>query len=109
MLHTVILVPYYAWRSTHHAHHKATGSIERDENFVPRTRVDYHLPAEDSATHADYKEMFEETPIFTLGRMVFMQLLGWQAYLLYNALGSPMYPEGTNVSISWKYPMTDTL
>ncbi|KZS96675.1 hypothetical protein SISNIDRAFT_424253 [Sistotremastrum niveocremeum HHB9708] len=96
MLHTVILVPYYAWRSTHHAHHKATGSIERDENFVPRTRVDYHLPAEDSATHADYKEMFEETPIFTLGRMVFMQLLGWQAYLLYNALGSPMYPEGTN-------------
>ena len=28
--------------------------------------------------------------------MLAMQLLGWHAYLLYNALGSPMYPEGTN-------------
>jgi len=95
-MHTSILVPYYSWRSSHHAHHKATGSIEKDENFVPRTRVDYNLPEEKKATHVDYKEAFEETPIYTLGRMIFMQLLGWQAYLLYNALGSPMYPAGTN-------------
>ncbi|KAJ3515052.1 hypothetical protein NLJ89_g2002 [Agrocybe chaxingu] len=95
-LHTFILVPYYAWRSTHHAHHKATMSIERDENFVPRTRSDYGLPAESVAHIADYHEIFEETPIYTLGRMIFMQLLGWQYYLLTNAMGSPMYPPGTN-------------
>lgn len=95
-LHTVLLVPYYSWRSSHHAHHKATGSIERDENFVPRTRTDYNLPAEPKATKMDYMEAFEETPIYTLSRMIFMQLLGWQAYLLYNALGNPMYPAGTN-------------
>ncbi|CAA7263772.1 unnamed protein product [Cyclocybe aegerita] len=95
-LHTSILVPYYAWRSTHHAHHKATMSIERDENFVPRTRSDYGLPAESVAHIADYHEIFEETPIYTLGRMIFMQLLGWQYYLLTNAMGSPMYPPGTN-------------
>ncbi|KAF8057365.1 delta-12 fatty acid desaturase [Lyophyllum atratum] len=95
-LHTFILVPYYAWRSTHHAHHKATMSIERDENFVPRTRTDYNLPPESSAHVTDYHEIFEETPIYTLGRMIFMQALGWQFYLATNAMGSPMYPAGTN-------------
>ncbi|EAU81573.1 fatty acid conjugase [Coprinopsis cinerea okayama7 len=95
-LHTFILVPYYAWRSTHHAHHKATMSIERDENYVPRTRSDYRLPAEKIALVSDYHEVFEETPIYTLCRMLFMQLLGWQYYLLTNIMGNPKYPPGTN-------------
>ena len=95
-LHTFILVPYYAWRSTHHAHHKATMSVERDENYVPRTRSDYNLPPEKSAHITDYHDIFEETPIYTLVRMLFMQALGWQYYLLTNAMGSPMYPAGTN-------------
>ncbi|ETW77100.1 hypothetical protein HETIRDRAFT_441690 [Heterobasidion irregulare TC 32-1] len=95
-LHTFLLVPYYSWRSTHHAHHKATGSIERDENYVPRTRTDYGLPPAAVAHVTDYHDLFEETPIYSLARMLAMQLLGWHAYLLYNALGSPMYPEGTN-------------
>ncbi|KAF8182679.1 delta-12 fatty acid desaturase [Pholiota molesta] len=95
-MHTFILVPYYAWRSSHHAHHKATMSIERDENYVPRTRSDYNLPPESSAHISDYHDIFEETPIYTLARMLFMQACGWQYYLATNALGSPMYPPGTN-------------
>ena len=74
-------------------------SIERDENYVPRTRTDYGLPRASSATFSDYHDIFEETPMYTLIRMVFMQLLGWQYYLLTNAMGSPMYPPGTNVGI----------
>ena len=92
------MVPYYAWRSSHHAHHKATMSLERDENFVPRTRKDYNLPLEAVARISDYHEIFEETPIYTLVRMFLMQALGWQYYLLTNAMGSPSYPPGTNVS-----------
>ncbi|TFK71172.1 delta-12 fatty acid desaturase [Pluteus cervinus] len=95
-MHTFILVPYYAWRSTHHAHHKATMSVERDENFVPRTRSDYNLPKAEIAHRTDYHEIFEETPIYTLLRMLFMQSLGWQYYLFTNAMGNPMYPPGTN-------------
>ena len=72
-------------------------SIERDENYVPRTRTDYGLPRECSATISDYRDIFEETPIYTLFRMVVMQLFGWHYYLLTNVLGSPMYPSGTNV------------
>ena len=78
-------------------------SIERDENYVPRTRTDYGLPCESSATPSDYHDMFEETPIYTLIRMVLMQLLGWQYYLLTNAMGSPMYPSGTNVGSVKKF------
>lgn len=75
----------------------AANSVERDENYVPRTRQDYALPLEKDCQPLDYHEVFEDTPIYTLGRMLLMQLLGWQAYLLQNTLGSPMYPSGTNV------------
>lgn len=71
--------------------------MERDENYVPRTRSDYKLPPQGKARTADYEEIFEEMPLFTLGRMVLMQLLGMQSYLLRNSMGSPMYPPGTNV------------
>jgi len=76
-------------------------AIERDENFVPRTRTDYNLPPETSAHLADYHEIFEDTPIYTLARMIFMQALGWQFYLVTNAMGSPMYPPWTNVGSSY--------
>ncbi|KAK1220660.1 hypothetical protein PQX77_016616 [Marasmius sp. AFHP31] len=95
-LHTFVLAPYHAWRASHHAHHKATVSIERDENYVPRTRKDYGLPPEAHAASRDYHEIFEETPIYTLARMMFMQLLGWQVYLLTDISGSPRHPTGTN-------------
>ena len=72
-------------------------SVERDENFVPRTRTDYGLPSESSAKFSDYHDVFEETPIYTLIRMISMQLLGFQYYLLTNVMGSPRYPSGTNV------------
>ncbi|KAA1474447.1 hypothetical protein DENSPDRAFT_781704 [Dentipellis sp. KUC8613] len=95
-LHTFLLVPYYSWRSTHRAHHKATSSVERDENYVPRTRAQYSLPPPEKSRATDYHELFEETPLYTLGRMLLMQAFGWHAYLAYNAMGSPSYPEGTN-------------
>lgn len=92
-----VLAPYFAWKSTHHAHHKATVSIERDENYVPRTRSDFGLPPESTARLVDYHELFEETPIYTVARMLLMQLLGWQIYLTLDTMGSPRHPKGTNV------------
>ena len=73
-------------------------SVEREETYVPRTRTYYGLPNESSATFSDYRDIFEETPIYTLIRLVLVQLFGWHYYLLTNALGSPRYPPGTNVS-----------
>ncbi|KAJ7475899.1 delta-12 fatty acid desaturase [Mycena latifolia] len=95
-LHTFLLVPYYAWRSSHRAHHKKTMSIEDDENYVPRTRSDFGLPPAGQARMTDYHDIFEETPIYSLLRLIVMQAVGLQAYLTVNALGSPKYPPGTN-------------
>ncbi|KAF8321137.1 hypothetical protein DL93DRAFT_2163444 [Clavulina sp. PMI_390] len=96
-LHTFLFVPYYAWRASHHLHHKSTGSIERDENFVPATRSELKLPTADKITKNELAEMFEETPIFTLVRIIFMQAVGMQAYFAYNALGNrELYPGYTN-------------
>ena len=54
---------------------KAVNSVERDENYVPHLRSDYKLPPEKRATTADYAEVFEETPLFTMVRMFVMQAM----------------------------------
>lgn len=54
-LHTFLLVPYFAWRQSHHLHHKSTGSVERDENFVPATRSDLRIPPANKVTKGDYQ------------------------------------------------------
>ncbi|PPQ66928.1 hypothetical protein CVT26_010017 [Gymnopilus dilepis] len=77
-------------------HTKATGSIERDENYVPYTRKQFKLPSEKMAKRRDYEEIFGETPIYTLGGLLIMQFFGWWLYLSQNAMGSRMYPPGTN-------------
>ncbi|TCD68732.1 hypothetical protein EIP91_009878 [Steccherinum ochraceum] len=97
LIHSFILVPFFAWKASHNAHHKAVGSIERDENYVPYERSDFKLPPEDRARRADYAEVFEETPIMTLGRLLIMQGFGWWLYMGFNMMGSKMYPEGTNL------------
>ncbi|EMD31908.1 hypothetical protein CERSUDRAFT_109092 [Gelatoporia subvermispora B] len=95
-LDTFVLAPFFAWKASHNAHHKAVGSIERDENYVPHLRSDYKLPPKERSRTADYAEVFEETPFFTLARIIFMQACGWWLYLSTNAMGSKMYPQGTN-------------
>lgn len=45
VVHSCLLVPYHAWRISHSRHHAATGSLTRDEVFVPRNRKERNLPA----------------------------------------------------------------
>ncbi|EGO26672.1 hypothetical protein SERLADRAFT_463952, partial [Serpula lacrymans var. lacrymans S7.9] len=59
LLHTSILVPYYAWRATHRTHHKSTNHLERDETHIPPTRHDFKLPDGKIAVAMDYKELLE--------------------------------------------------
>ncbi|CAK5267632.1 unnamed protein product [Mycena citricolor] len=101
VLHSFLLTPFYAWRASHNAHHRATMSLERDENYIPRTRQGYHLPDESVATLDDYHDIFDDTPIYTLARMLFMQVVGWPMYLLTNVMGSPRHPPGTNHFNPW--------
>lgn len=40
ILQSWLLVPYFSWKYNHQRHHRNTGSLERDEAFVPRTKND---------------------------------------------------------------------
>ncbi|KAL4251337.1 Fatty acid desaturase [Abortiporus biennis] len=95
-VHTFVLTPYYAWRITHRKHHKGTNHLDRDETYHPFTRTDLKLPPEGVATRMDYKEIIEETPAFTIFKLVIRQFLGFQLYLLHNRKGNPKYPKWTS-------------
>lgn len=83
--HSALLVPYFSWKISHGKHHKATGHLERDMVFVPKTREEY-------ASKLGYyvhelSELMEETPIATAGIMIGQQLVGWLLYISMNITG----------------------
>ncbi|EER27935.1 Oleate hydroxylase fah12 [Coccidioides posadasii str. Silveira] len=85
ILHSSLLVPYFSWKISHGKHHKATGNLERDMVFVPKTREQY-------ASRMGYfvhqlNEVMEETPIQAATNLILQQLFGWPMYLLSNVTG----------------------
>lgn len=83
--HSALLVPYFSWKISHGKHHKATGNMERDMVFLPRTR-EQHATKLDVFVH-ELHELMEETPIYTMTMLIGQQLAGWQLYLFANATG----------------------
>ncbi|KAF9495229.1 hypothetical protein BDN71DRAFT_1391921 [Pleurotus eryngii] len=96
LMHSFVLVPYYAWRSTHRTHHKSTNHLDREETHYPATRKTFNLPHGRIAVKMDYQEILEETPAFTLFKMFMRQFFGYQLYLIHNRKGNPKYPKGTS-------------
>ena len=92
---SALLVPYFSWKISHGKHHKATGHVERDMVFVPKSREVY-------ASRAGYyahqlSELTEEAPITTAVTMIGQQLIGWLFYLTTNVTGHNCHerqPEG---------------
>jgi len=83
--HTALLVPYFSWKISHGKHHKATGHMERDMVFVPKTREQY---ASKMGYYAhELSELMEETPIATAGTLIGQQLMGWIMYISTNVTG----------------------
>ena len=85
VLHSALLVPYFSWKMSHGAHHKATGHMERDMTWKPSTREQYASNL-GRFVH-DLHEVTEETPIATAINLIGQQLLGWPLYLLTNVTG----------------------
>ncbi|KAL0581654.1 hypothetical protein V5O48_000355 [Marasmius crinis-equi] len=97
LLHTFVLTPFYAWRSTHRTHHKSTNSMERDETYMPPTRRDFRLPDGKVAVKMDYASVFEETPAFTLFKLFVRQFLDPVDFTTsHNRKGNPKYPRFTS-------------
>lgn len=83
--HSALLVPYFSWKISHGKHHKATGHMERDMVFVPKTRDEYASRVGKLAHQLH--ELTEETPIATAIHMITQQLGGWPTYLISNVTG----------------------
>lgn len=83
--HSALLVPYFSWKISHGKHHKATGHLDRDMVFVPKTREQYASKMGRAAY--ELAELAEETPIVTAGSLIGQQLAGWIMYLSINITG----------------------
>lgn len=83
--HSMLLVPYFSWKISHGKHHKATGNMERDMVFVPKTREVFS--SRYGYIMHELSELTEETPIATASWIIRQQLFGWPMYLLTNTTG----------------------
>lgn len=78
IFHSALLVPYFSWKYSHRRHHSNTGSLERDEVFVPKPRS--RIPW--------YSKYLNNPPGRALSLAVTL-LLGWPLYLAFNVSGRP--------------------
>ena len=96
ILHSALLVPFFSWKYSHGKHHKATGHLDKDMVFVPKTRTykiaargmdpkDFDQGTEESESR--FYDLIEETPLKTFIDVVKQQLFGWPVYLFTNATG----------------------
>lgn len=79
ILHSALLVPYFSWKYSHRRHHSNTGSLDRDEVFVPKTK----------SKMSWFSNYLSNNP---LGRTVTIAItltLGWPLYLAFNVSGRP--------------------
>ncbi|XP_055818980.1 delta(12)-fatty-acid desaturase FAD2-like [Solanum dulcamara] len=76
ILHSALLVPYFSWKYSHRRHHSNTGSLERDEVFVPKPKSQLGW----------YSKYLNNPP----GRVLSLTItltLGWPLYLAFNVSG----------------------
>lgn len=82
VFHSLLLVPYFSWKHSHRRHHSNTGSVVKDEVFVPEVR---------EKVEEAFEFEWEATWIARLVRLFGTLTIGWPLYLLFNVASRP-YP-----------------
>ncbi|GFZ20750.1 fatty acid desaturase 2 [Actinidia rufa] len=78
VLHSALLVPYFSWKYSHRRHHSNTGSLERDEVFVPKPK-----------SKMPWYSKYLNNPVGRVLTLAFTLTLGWPLYLAFNVSGRP--------------------
>ncbi|KAI4601367.1 hypothetical protein KJ359_012559 [Pestalotiopsis sp. 9143b] len=92
VLHSLLMVPFFSWKFSHARHHMYTGHMEKDMAFVPATKENYERKIASLSWLGSLgidAEMFDETPIVNLVKLLAHQLFAWQGYLLFNISAGP--------------------
>ncbi|XP_073043085.1 delta(12)-fatty-acid desaturase FAD2-like [Primulina eburnea] len=78
ILHSSLLVPYFSWKYSHRRHHSNTGSLDRDEVFVPKVKSSLKGSAK-----------YLNNPPGRVLTLIIQLTVGWPLYLLFNVSGRP--------------------
>jgi len=78
VLHSCLLVPYFSWKYSHRRHHSNTGSLERDEVFVPKKK-----------SQIGWYFKYLDNPLGRFLTLTVTLTLGWPLYLAFNVSGRP--------------------
>jgi len=88
IFHSLLLVPYHSWRISHGKHHKATGHLDKDQVYVPKTQS---AIMNGDSLHTT----ISESPLVNLFQIIMMLFAGFPVYLFTNAFGQD-YGRRTN-------------
>jgi len=75
VIHSCLLVPYFSWKHSHRRHHSNTGSVAKDEVFVPPKNESELVPR------------LMRYSWYRVAHLTVQCLLGWPLYLFFNATG----------------------
>lgn len=78
VLHSTLLVPYFSWKYSHRRHHSNTGSMDRDEVFVPKVK-----------SSISWFSTYLNNPPGRILILLVQLTLGWPLYLMFNVSGRP--------------------
>jgi len=76
ILHSCLLVPYFSWKYSHRRHHSNTGSMEKDEVFVPKKKEGLR-----------WSGKYLNNPPGRVITLAITLTLGWPLYLIFNVSG----------------------
>ncbi|CAN0927661.1 Delta(12)-fatty-acid desaturase FAD2 [Linum grandiflorum] len=76
VLHSALLSPYFSWKHSHRRHHSNSGSLERDELYIPSKKTEIGW---------SYKYL-DNVPGHVL-YIFFILVLGWPFYVMFNLSG----------------------
>ncbi|KAI0600938.1 delta-12 fatty acid desaturas-like protein [Biscogniauxia sp. FL1348] len=88
VIHSALMSPYFAWRSSHGRHHQYANNMSVDLNYVPPMRDEYKIMFSRGENEA-WDELMEDTPVVVFLRILLQQVIGWPWYLLSHITAGP--------------------
>ncbi|KAI1426888.1 fatty acid desaturase-domain-containing protein [Xylaria sp. FL1777] len=106
IIHSALMSPYFAWRSSHGRHHQFANNVSIDLNYVPPSREEYrtlfsgrsHVENTSKTTshkdegdhgHDMHNDNFEDAPFVVFWRIILQQVIGWHWYLISHITAGP--------------------